>query len=166
VNSVAQIQQIAASKLGKGLLVPSSEAARLQNMPFFQGPPRLGYSVTTAFGRDDDKDKDRAYDALRSVAHATRGIMDHYSTLQVGKPAFAWPVVVLEGRLFECYLGVDEDPQLLEIEYGLLAWRNRILGFHSFVHVVTFSGFAAFSQRALIAAKTLLEYSYLAQKRT
>lgn len=159
ITSTTQLRQTAASQLGKQFLVGASQTARLQQALFFKGPPRLGYSVTTGFD-----DKDRAYDAIRSVAQATRGIVDFYGSAAVGKPAFAWPVVVVDGPLFECFLNAAGNPELCQSDYCLMAWRNKILGFHSFVHIVTFKGFEDFSRNAHQAASLLLETCYQAQK--
>jgi hypothetical protein len=112
----------------------------------------MGHGLTQAFTRG----KDIAYDVLSSVIKASI-----YYTKRAdhkGKPRceLAFPVVVLDGNMLECY--VDEgEIKVKQITQGLIHWRslNPSHAF-SFIHIITLDKVDHFTQKAQITADNLL----------
>ena len=155
ITSKTLAQQTASSPTGEKLLALVAQSPELRSAQTFVVPERIGYDLKTAHEKDDKDERNRAYDAVRSVIQATRSILDRLEALSSG-PAFGWPIVVVDGSLVECWLGDDGEARLQSTRSGLLAWRNPLLGFHSWVRVVQNEAFADFAQQAKPDAMTFL----------
>jgi hypothetical protein len=156
----ARVVQRAATKFGKKYLDSLANKGEFQNLGLFNLPERPGYSITTAFlsGKDQaSPGKDRAYEAITSVSAATAALAS--SASESGQPIVTvfFPAIVIDGRLFECYLDSASKPVFQEIEFGVLLWRNPILSEpHTIIHVLTLSGLTNLMDAAEKTAQALL----------
>jgi hypothetical protein len=136
------IQHHACTFYSKGLLFNLAADPRVQQLEIFRPTARTGYSLVVAMGEQNDK----AYAALMSVISATKGIVEGLKNNQTSElsHAIGVPAVVIKGRLFESFLDADGEVSVCEIQRGTLSWRNPILGFMTFVTIVTETGLDEF----------------------
>lgn len=67
------------------------------------------------------------------------------------------PVVVVDGQLFEAYLGDNFALEVRPITRGVLVWRNPVSGRpNTIIHVVNLPEYADFVQGARISFETLI----------
>jgi hypothetical protein len=111
----------------------------------FALPERIGYSLVVALGEQND----RAYAALMSVLSATKGIVADLKRRSSSQSlhAFAVPIIVVKGRLFESFLDDAGSMKIKEISSGTLLWRNPVLGVMSTVTVVRESAFQDYAKQ-------------------
>jgi hypothetical protein len=134
----SRVCQRAASPFGKKLLAAFAMDPLLAETGIFGIPKRSGYAVTTALGDDKEDGKDRAYYAISSVAMATSALTKllHQTPLA----AVFFPIVVLDGHLFDCHLGHDSETVVEELSKVVLLWRNPMMSMpHTIIHLVTLS---------------------------
>jgi hypothetical protein len=96
----------------------------IATLPAFALGPRHAYSISQAFRKDAP---DAAYSAVTAVLNAARAQCAFRLTSGLRIDAafeLALPLVVIEGRLFECFLTDGSSPQLEEVEHGSLLWRE------------------------------------------
>ena len=154
MSPVASVAQRAASEVGQRFLAKLTRRRDVQNLPAFSIPNRTGYALTQAFTSKADV----AYAAAASVsdaalAQAKAADRDIRMVCEV-----AFPAVVVDGRLFECYLDAGDEMHISEISSGTLFWRNPILGVrHTVIQVVTRVALDDFARDAHRSAEFLLE---------
>jgi len=146
-----QVTQNAASHYGTIVLRELSKVASFANLQMFQLPERPGYALREAFGGKADN----AYKAVMSVTNAVAAL-----SKEVGAVAeIMFPMVVIEGRLFECYLKEDNQPTFGEVNGGVLVWRRPVAQRpYAFVKVVTTAGLAELVGNADLAVTELLAH--------
>lgn len=153
----ARISQRAASILGLALLVSISQREDICNLPVFQIPERPGYALTQAFSTGHDV----PYTAVISAAKASLAeAKDANRWSRTVGPAceIVFPVVVIDGLLFECYLKEAGEVVVEEIEAGTLVWRSPVVGMpHTIVQVVTLPAIGNFVREAFETSYALLE---------
>lgn len=143
-----------------GFCVSSDDARRalfeaithlLEAVPWFAKTGRVGYGITEAFTRSDDATRSAILGATKaSVSLVTRS--NGYSPPFL----FAFPVVVISSRLFECYLAPNGDLEVNEVEEGWLHIRETFPGFSwTCVRVVTVSGLERFCNEVAETTSTL-----------
>jgi hypothetical protein len=149
--SPARVVQRAASSAGKKYLYALRDNSNLQDLSLFEIPARPGYSIAAAFSSGED----RAFQAVSSVAAATRSLATSMNRTRVAEVLF--PVVVIDGYLFECFLDETQKPVVRETQNAVLLWRNQVvLEPHTIIHVTTLSGFEALLDGAVAAADAFL----------
>jgi hypothetical protein len=68
-----------------------------------------------------------------------------------------FPIVLIDGRLFECYLDQESQVGLSEITSGILLWRNPMVRMpHTIIRILTVAGLADFVSDASDTAEFLL----------
>jgi len=134
----ARIAQRAGSMSGQYLLMKIAGEKKLQALSIFQIPNRSGYSLTQAFTTGNDV----AYNACVSLSKATRGLFhDDQGRSDSKYIDIAFPLVVVDGYLFESFLNDEGNLEVLQIESGLLVWRNDLVGQpHTLIHIVAKTG--------------------------
>jgi len=86
----------------------------------FAVPDRLGHGVKRAF---DDK-HDAAYEAVTKVCDASAALVSTPRTKVVLSSAVVFPVVVIEGKLFESSLDNSSSVTLKEVTRSTLYWKR------------------------------------------
>ncbi len=151
----ARITQRAASWLGKKFLRAVAERApHVGEAGLFRAPRRPGYSVTRAFESSSDK----SYQALMAVTNAAAGLARGLEGSVV--TAVYFPLVVIDGPLFEVHLGESNQIIVERVEGASLIWRNPGLGTpHTIVHIATLAGLEDLAASARETADILLKQS-------
>ncbi|WP_456290035.1 hypothetical protein M1D70_12890 [Paenibacillus sp. AK002] len=50
----------------------------------------------------------------------------------------SFPILVIDGRLFETYLNDSNEMSVNEVSQGILLWRNPVIGMpHTVINVIT-----------------------------
>ncbi len=68
-----------------------------------------------------------------------------------------FPVVVIDGHLFECFLDNENQIRVEECDAAVVAWRHGVVDVHSIVHIVTRTALDRFSEMAAVTADGLLD---------
>jgi hypothetical protein len=90
---------------------------QIQGLPIFRRPMRVGYNMTQAF----TSGKDVAYEAMTT---AIKGAMASALAFEDSDFALLYlPAVIIDGRLFECFLNDEGAMQINEIKTGMLIRR-------------------------------------------
>lgn len=142
----ASIVQRPANKLGKEFLYRIAQNKYAHQTPLFKMGERNGFSLTEAF----TSGKDNAYAACLSVAKCARSLVikaEEGSRLQGPICNIVIPLVVVDGKLFECYQ--DElDLEVEEIGQATLIWRNQVSNAgHSIIGVCTLDALPKYIRR-------------------
>jgi hypothetical protein len=148
--SLATVRR-ATSDAGRSILGSLSHNEAIENSPLFKIPSRTGYGLSLAF-RESDK-PDQTYDALNSVCKAAVGqIKKLESVTSDTLIPFAWPTIVINVPLFECYLDDCGQPKVEQIAKGTLIWKNPMIARHTIVQIYTAEGFLEDCQALYAAA--------------
>lgn len=133
----------------------------------FRSPSSVGYGLTQAF----TSGKDIPYAAAISVskcAIAKEIVAEKYA--QVFACHIILPMVVLDGRLFECHLDETSRPKLSEVESAVITWRNpplpkgyglRQLGYEGHsrrIHVIKITQLPVLAKQISEAAEFLFQH--------
>ncbi len=156
IASRARVAQRCASKLGQRYLIRIAKEKWAQDLPLMQ-LPTSGYGLTPAFGGSD-----AAFEALMSASKAAVSRVAKFDDLVAHTPftgfVIVFPVIVVDGLLFEASLKTDGSIKLESRDSGTIVWRNRLFQVpHTIVHVVTQSAFSGFATDAFASAHALLE---------
>ena len=144
----ARIIQRAGSKLAIQFLKLLSQEKDIQDLPLFSLPQKPGYGITHAFSTWQDIPYTACMGAAKS-ALATASSADNAAKHQGSLFDIIFPVVVIEGKLFECYLNDDNRPVVEEMKSGVLVWRNPVVGMpHTIINILTLDGLSSFLQDA------------------
>ena len=125
-----------------------SKRRDIQRLGLLQLGERAAYGLTQAFTTG----LDITFAALQGVCKATAAQLDDANRANVEQRWTAeiiFPVIVIDGGLFEYFLTPDSTPLLREVRAGVLAWRNPATRMpHTFVHIVTRTALKEFVERA------------------
>ena len=127
----------------------------IQQLPAFVMPSRAGYGLTQAF---KSHNRDVPYEATTVAAKAAKAYAIWTANYDTSFPTceIFFPVVVMEGRLFECYLPRTTGPVVEEIDRGTLVTFPRLSSAdNSIIDVVSDAGLDLFAQGALETAQQL-----------
>ncbi len=112
----------------------------MKNNDLFKLTPRLSYGVTRAMADQTDV----PYQAVLTVAKAARALADRseeWNKNKIISVEIFFPVVLVDGRLFECALNVNNDLKLTEVNRGTLLFRNPAAGaVRALVDIVSIDG--------------------------
>ncbi len=148
----------------------------------FRLPINVGYRLTESLR--DSSAKDSAYSALRQVSSCVRahdekmeiefaGTIDEYEEEFSGSQGdklsifceIGIPVLVIRGKLFECYLNSSEEIALLETEDSVVLTssktsldESRPESSTSVIRILTEDSLMGFAQDAFHTAKVLFSY--------
>jgi hypothetical protein len=140
-----------ASTIGEMLLQELSSLRAVESSPLFSLGPRPAHGVVEAFR---DSNEDTPFKALNAAYHAARAAashLDHVRTPAGNKQfvAIVFPLVVLDGRLFDAYL--DQEASLKVEERGWQVVVTKRIGrspFYSILHLVTEAALPEFLDQA------------------
>jgi hypothetical protein len=133
--SLATVRR-ATSEAGRSILGALQYNDAIINSPLFEVPPRTGYGLSVAF-RESGK-PDPTFDGLNSVCRAAIAqIKKLESVTSDYLIPFAWPTIVINVPLFECYLDDAGEPQVEQITKGTLIWKNPMITRHTIVQIYT-----------------------------
>lgn len=133
----ASIVQRSASTLGHALLESIYRRNDIQKLSIFLLPKRPGYGLTQAFISGEDIPYAAFMTAAKAAVAESKNDNEgaHYQGPICG---ISFPVVVIDGRLFECYLNDSGEVTTEEIQIGTLISRSHIIGMpHTIVQIVT-----------------------------
>ena len=119
--------------------VMPSHLANMQKIDWYKKPGRQGYGISEAFNLNADV----TFKACMTATKAAISLICDQEESQIFKSlSFLFPTVVLDGRLFESYLGEDEKPVITEIDSAFLLFPIKIGDyFGSSVRIVTLKAF-------------------------
>jgi hypothetical protein len=129
-----------ASRIGSRYLKFISEKNLFDQSAFLKKPDTFAYNVTQAF----DSDSDRAYTALMSVVNAIkyRKKKINSESKHMKNCEIYYPMIVLGGRLFDCYLDENNETKIEEVGHKILLWKNNIEGYvNPLIEITTFDSF-------------------------
>lgn len=159
-----KVAQRISSRAGVPVLSGLARDKNVQDLTLFKLRAPVGYGLKQAF----TKEKDIAYAAMFSVGSAAKaGALywtKHPHESRVVELIF--PVIVIDGRLFECWLDEADVISLTEATSGTLLWRNRFghLG-HTIIDVQTASSIGQFATDSYKSAVTLVRNHYEAARK-
>jgi hypothetical protein len=131
--------------------ISGEDSDPIPKLPWFS-KDRNGHGVAVAFGSG----KDPAYKALLSALKASIDCAKHQFASGFQNLRFAFPVIVLDGSLFEARIDPAGDIGVQEIDEGFVTLSRTIAGNPSCsVHVVTRGRLDAFCTEALEVATRL-----------
>lgn len=152
----ASIVQRPANKLGKEFLHRIAQNKYAHQTPLFKMGERNGFTLTEAF----TSGKDNAYAACISVAKCARSlVMEAEEASQSQGPVcnIVIPLVVIDGKLFECHQD-DLELEVEEIKQATLIWRNQVSNTgHSIISVCTLDGLPGYIRSASKLAKFVFD---------
>tara|TARA_R110002072_G_scaffold249084_2_gene408047 strand:- start:128 stop:985 length:858 start_codon:yes stop_codon:yes gene_type:complete len=144
----------AGSRLGKGLV--DYLELDTDSLPLFKADEEwIGYGMAQAkLGKKDGDNRDGAFGALMQASKASCALLGapHLCTL-------SFPVVVVNGPLFDCHLDEQGETVVTEVEEHVIEWAYPLPhgpAFHT-VRVVTQRRLATFANEAARSAKALVE---------
>ncbi|MDH3998804.1 MAG: hypothetical protein OET90_08180 [Desulfuromonadales bacterium] len=136
----------------------SQNTEAVLGLKWFVKEQRLAYGAATAFSSGDDP----AYKGIMSALKASMGLCRQ--TSKHTPLHFIFPVVVLEGRLFEAYLDKNEENNICEIEEGFVVYHREISDQPcSSIHIVTSNHLETFckeAKQAVFELKNLFQEEY------
>lgn len=134
LGSRAKIVQRSASEIGKELLYELADRDDVKEMKLFKIGNRPAYGARQALANGPDA----AYAAMNSVSKAASARATK-TTKRICQIVF--PLICIDGRLFEYFIAEDATKQVAEIKNGVILWRNPVLGLpHTIISVVTLAG--------------------------
>lgn len=152
----ARVAQRTASEIGSEALLKLAQRKDIQQLDLFAVTHPPAYAITQAFTSGSDV----AYTALTTVAAGAAAAaiqMDAYTRIGYPVCLIAFPIVVIEGKLFTCVLEQDASIAVTEVHSGTLLSRNKLAGEpHTIVALLTDTHVSEFAQQAAIAARAFL----------
>ena len=124
------------SEQARGKLVEKLSAGKdeVLSLPWFVKPERTGFGLTVAFRSGDDP----AYKAVLSALKAAIDVNAEGNGAYAVPLRFVFPVVLIEGRLFEATLDGEGSVMVHEIDDGFLTAYRKVAGHTcSSVHILT-----------------------------
>lgn len=139
ISEKAMIFQTPSSSFGNYFLEKLTFQENFTNQ-LFNIDGRTSFGVTQAFTTG----KDVTYEAIMNVAKATNDISKEVNHSEKGVIcSICFPIVVIEGRLFETF--IDNELNIQEKDLGVLLWRNDLVSNpHTIIRICTFDGFIKF----------------------
>lgn len=141
VGSAACVAQTIGSSLGRTVLWALAGDESLHKMDLFSTPERPGFNGRQAFSKGND----HFYSAMKSVTSLASLAMREYDDKNRPKgkmprnAVVAFPVIVVDGQLFEAFYNADEDAVRIEpVERVRCHWRGApSWDFHATIDIVS-----------------------------
>ena len=121
----AQVAQRVASNLGSIILMKLAHNKEIQDLPLFSLPNNCGYGITQAF----TSGKDVPYEAITTASKCALSKVSKANEAfdkQGPLAEIIFPIVIVDGKFFDCHLNDEFETEISEIECGHLVWRNQI----------------------------------------
>lgn len=141
------------SKFGRGLMARLSRREELRKEPFFES--KTAFGITEALRRED-----KAFAAVNSAAKAAHAEVASFEATDTGDASLlvTFPVVVIDGRLFEYRLRSGGGTALQEISRGSLLWQYPGQGTTaSLVSIVTLADLESFVEDAASMTRAIID---------
>ena len=124
--------------------------------PCYHEQKRHGYGLVQSFSAGTDM----AYKAIMGAAKSALSIIHKNNKPSFGRRCnIIFPLVVIEGRLFESYIQNSSDPEINEIPFGHLMWKGSISERSTIpITVVTNNFIPEFVRKALLSSIWLIEF--------
>lgn len=151
----ASVVQRAASRIGHSLLMKLAWRKGIQVLPLFDLGKRCAYGLTQAFTSGADV----TFSAAMTAGKAANAQVKEADAAAVQGEfcEIIFPVIVVDGKLYEYYLSESCEPVIAEVKQGVLVWRNRVVGMpHTIIHVVSLEGFNDFVSQVEATAEAIL----------
>jgi hypothetical protein len=158
----ATLQAVPTNAMGEALLWLLQDSAELARFVPFGASGVLAHGGRRTLGNPKGKQADRFYAAMQSVSSIARagvraGGAHTVATNPDRDPAFAFPVVVVDGPLFSATLAEDSDGlELTPIQRARVLWRG-LRGGLSCIDVVQASALEAFARECVQGLKGAFE---------
>lgn len=125
----------------------------VEEVDWFRKDGRLAYGATEAFSAGKDAVFQAATQVTKaSIAHLRQTGGDRLLS-------FFFPTIVLDGRLFECYLGSEGEPIVAEVDSAFLNFPVQIGGHHgASVRIVTFQALDTYCKDIASVYHSLAEH--------
>ncbi len=108
-----------ATELGQTALLEMSSIDEAHNTKLFELPAQMGHGVTAALRKNNDI----AYNAITQICDAAAALIRHAET-SASRCTIIFPVVMLQGRIFECEITEKADIRLVEVKRSTVFWRR------------------------------------------
>jgi hypothetical protein len=114
-----------ATNIGHVALLEMSTGNQAQASGLFSLPQRMAHGVRCAFEEKKaaEKKADRAYEAVTQVCSGAAALIADKQT-SLSPCAIAFPVVIIQGRLFECTIRDTTELDLAEVTRATLFWSR------------------------------------------
>ncbi len=124
-----------------------------KNLPWMKKNSRVAYGVTQAFTSGDDKTYKASLSALKAAINIKKEIGQ-----QKWEPfVFIFPVIVIDGQLFDCFLDKKGKVSISEIYDSFLFFPLNIAGeFGTCIHILTVNQIEKFANQAVKVSKNLI----------
>lgn len=160
IGHAACVAQTIGSLLGSTILWAIAGDESLHDMDMFSTPDRPGFNGRQAFSKGND----HFYSAMKSVTTLSSLLMQEYEhvrrpTGKLPRNAFiAFPVIVVDGQLFEAYYDpTDNDIRLESVDRIRCHWRGApSWQHHATIDIVTLSNLEDFAAKRAEETKDLL----------
>lgn len=146
-----------ASRGGSQILREYAHRKEFQSLAFFRLRAPVGYGLRQAFS---GKGEDVAYNAMACVSSAARAAADYFRNdpEPLKLLEFQFPVIAIEGRLFECRLNENEETEMREVPFATLLWNNPIAtAVHTVIDVRTEASIGSFAVECCQSMHRLVE---------
>jgi hypothetical protein len=120
----------------------SDNLLNMLEMEWFIKDGRIGYGVTEAY----NKKEDYIFNALLNTTRASIAIIKQETKSYKSEYlSFIFPTIVLDGSLFESYLGQDDQVQIVETSSSYMFFPINICGYTcAGIRVVTLNAFEGY----------------------
>lgn len=124
-----------ASRIGVKYLKHLKGSTDVKTKELFNVPSTFAYNVTEAF----DTGSDKVYSAIMSVINATKYRRDRVNSEAKFNTLCEvyFPIIVIGGKLFDCYLNSDNVKCIEEVGHKYFFWRNDILETNGIIIEIT-----------------------------
>lgn len=150
-----------ASRAGLKILCDYAGSKEFQSLSLFRLRAPVGYGLQQAsIDGKNNHNQDVAYAAMCGVGNAARASADYFRDhLDASKILeFQFPVIAIEGRLFECRLSDNEEIEIKEVSFATLLWNNPIATpVHTLIDVRTDGSISSFAAECFHGTQQLLE---------
>ena len=140
MGSAACVTQTIASNLGSAVLWTEAGSRTLHKMTLFATPSRAGFNGRQAFSKGNDP----FFNSMKSITALSKLLVDSYDDEERARgilpkcAAIAFPLIVVDGRLFEAYFdSTTNSTKLEESKWIRCHWRGApVWTFHATIDVV------------------------------
>jgi len=102
----------------------SNNIKKVSEIPWFIKEGKVAYGLTQAFGSGNDVTYQATLSSLKAAI--SRKIEREKGKYSISEFTFSFPVVIVEGQLFECYFSSDDRIKLAEIDQAFYHFPVRI----------------------------------------
>ena len=145
------------TNIAKDLLVTLAIDEKLNKLtPCYHEQERHGYGLVQSFSSGTDM----AYKAIMGAAKSSISIIQKNNKPKFGRRCeIIFPLVVIEGRLFESFIGHSSELEINEIPFGHLMWKGRVSERPTIpITIITKNYLPEFVGKAEISGKWLNEF--------